>query len=320
MAVGYKQLESAFGFKSPFFSVDDNGNVTLRSITYLDEQSGEVDLTPDFSLSETQGDINFFVTELQEINPTIELTRGEEYVFALTLVNLTFRLESSGDSYTSGLSYTADGVEYQTDGAAQLKKTGFIVLNVAGNAPDTLSIVDPQTGKSITLDILDPVFTGNGNFNNLTATGNINFIGANSDIIISPTGSSTVEINPAAGSLSNMAVSATSLTATQEVNFTTVNSNITIVPTLNGKLVIDSGITGTMDNVNIGQTSPAAGTFNNLIASSGSLNNIVIGDTSPSEGTFTSLVVNQTPQTNNEVANKQYVDNNSIVYAIAFGL
>lgn len=316
MAVGYRQFESEFGFKSPFFEVDDLGNVTLRSITYVDEQTG-TELTPNYTLTETQGSVNFFVSELQQINPTLELTRGETYTFQLNLVALTFSLTNNGSYYDTGLRYTVDGEEYVEENAAQLKKTGYIVFDVPGNAPDTLAIEDPGSGVTIPINIIDPVFTGNGNFNNLTATGNINFIGNGSDIIISPTGTGTLEINPSSGSINNVSLSATTLSASSTVSLNAVNSNVSIIATLNGKVVLDSGITGTLDNIEIGKTTAAKGSFTELNATAGTINNVAIGSAT---GSFTSLEVSDTPVNVNDVTNKGYVDGNSLVFAIAFGL
>lgn len=318
MAVDYKQFQSESGFKSPFFSVDDQGNVTLRSITYLVPPEEEVDLTPDFSVTEQGG--NFFVTEENAQNPTLELVRGIEYVFRLTLTSLTFNIFSGGVLFSEGMTHTEDGVDYSEGLAAQNKNSGFVVFTVPATAPDNLTVRDITGNISFTLQITDPVFTGDGNFNNITATGNVNFIGSGSNISIAPTGAGSLTLSPSSGSIENMDITAKALSATETVTLTPTNRNVTIIPSLNGILTIDSGLTGTINNVNIGEDTPGTGNFTNFVASSGRINNVVIGDEIPTTGSFTSLGITEFPVNNNDVTNKQYVDNAVVAFAIAFGL
>lgn len=318
MAVDYKQFESEFGFKSPNFAVDDDGNVTLRSITYLVPPEEEVDLTPDFSVTEQAG--NFFITEEGAQNPTLNLVRGGEYVFRLTLSTLTFNIYTGATIYSEGLSHTEDGITYTEELAAQNKSSGFLVFNVPATAPDSLIVRDITGNITFTLSISNPIFTGDGNFNNITATGDVNFIGDGGTISIAPTGNGSVTISPPSGTIVNMDITAKTLSATDTVSLTPINKNVTITPTLNGVLTIDSGVTGTINNVNIGESTPGNGSFTNIVASSGTLNNVVIGDEIPTTGNFTSLGITQVPTNNNDVTNKQYVDNAVVAFAIAFGL
>lgn len=318
MAVDYKQFQSEFGFKSPFFSVDDQGNVTLRSITYLVPPEEEVDLTPDFSVTEQGG--NFFVTEESAQNPTLDLVRGTEYVFRLTLSGLTFNIFSGTVLFNEGITHTEDGIDYTEGLAAQNKNSGFVVFTVPATAPENLTVRDITGNITFTLQITDPVFTGDGNFNNITATGDVNFIGAGSDISIAPTGTGSLTLSPSTGSIQNMDIVSKTLSATETVTLTPANRNVTIIPSLNGVLTIDSGLTGTINNVNIGEDTPGTGNFTNFVASSGKINNVVIGDEIPTTGNFTSLGITQFPVNNNDVTNKQYVDNAVVAFAIAFGL
>ena len=88
MPVVKSPFEAQHGFKSPGFSVDDQGNVTLKSVTYTVVEE-TVDVSGDYLLRQA-GDA-FTVdgvyqagstTELQS-NPTLTLTRGSSYVFNL---------------------------------------------------------------------------------------------------------------------------------------------------------------------------------------------------------------------------------------------
>lgn len=318
MAVNYKQFEAEFGFKSPNFSVDDEGNVTLRSITYLVPPEEEVDLTPDYNVTEQSG--NFFITEESSQNPTLNLIRGTEYVFRLTLSTITFNVYSGAILYSNGLSHTEDGIDYVEEIAAQNKNSGFLIFNIPANAPDTLTVRDLTGNISFTINLTDPVFTGDGNFNNITATGNVNFIGNGKDIIIAPTGAGSLTISPPQGTLENMNIFAKTLSVSDTVTLSPVNKNVVITPTLSGKITIDSGTTGTINNVNIGEFTPANGNFLDLKSTSGSLNNTVIGDEIPTSANFTSIGLTQSPVNSTDVTNKQYVDNAVVAFAIAFGL
>jgi hypothetical protein len=318
MAVEYKALEAEFGFKSPFFSVDEQGNVTLRSITYIVPPEETVNLTPDYNVNETNG--AFYITQLSQENPTIDLIRGNTYVFQLNLSTISFNLFADGVFYTSGVSYTTDGVDFLYDVATQNKTTGFIIFEVPANAPDTIIVGNLTQSVTFTLAITNPVYTGNGNFNNLTTTGNVNLIGDGSDITIAPTGNGTLIISPPSGSVSNMNIAAKTLSASDTVTLTPVSRNITIAPLLSGKLIIDSGTKGSINNMDIGTSVPAAGTFSNVSATSGTLNNVVIGNIVPTSGNFTSLSIQDSPVNTTDVANKQYVDSSALTFAIAFGL
>lgn len=318
MAVDYKQFEAEFGFKSPFFSVDDQGNVTLRSITYIVPPDEEVDLTPDYRVTEQNSD--FFISELSSSGVTIDVIRGSEYVFELSLSTLSFNLYDGAFIYNDGIQHTINGTDFAEGLNAQNKSSGFIILSIPADAPDTLTIRNISDTASFFLNVQDPVFTGNGNFNNITATGDVNLIGTNNDIVISPTGSSTLTISPPSGSMSNMNIIANTLSAIDTVTLSPTNRDVTISPTNNGRVNIDSGTTGSLNNINIGEFTPGTGNFTSVQASAGNLNNVIIGDEIPTSANFTSIGLSQSPVNKNDVANKQYVDNAVVALAIAFGL
>lgn len=317
MAVQYRQFESEFGFKSPNFSVDDDGNVTLRSISYIVPPDENV-LDADYTLTSTGS--SFFVAETGTINPTLSLTRGESYTFQITLTGISFNLFVGNLLYNSGLRFTEDGTNFVSGEDAQNQTNGYIVFTVPADAPDQLFIKDIAQTSSLILNIADPVFTGNGNFANLTVTGNVNMLGSGSNISIAPTGTGSLTINPVQGTLSNMAVNATTFTASDTVSITPIARDVTIIPSNTGRLILDSGTTGSLNNVDIGNTTPSTGNFTSLSASAGSLNNVVIGNITPTTGNFTNVSIQENPVNGNDVTTKRYVDSTSIALAIAFGL
>jgi len=75
---------------------------------------------------------------------------------------------------------------------------------------------------------------------------------------------------------------ATSLTVTGTVSLSPANANVTISPTGTGYVTINPAALGTIDNVTVGGTTPAAGNFSS------------IGATSRGTGLFTSLGANST--------------------------
>ena len=82
MAVEQKPFEADFGFKSPNFTVDAEGNVVVKSLSYVDD--GGVAVTKDFTVA--NAGTNFVLTDANDApiagqNPTISLLRGETYVF-----------------------------------------------------------------------------------------------------------------------------------------------------------------------------------------------------------------------------------------------
>jgi len=90
MAVTYNPFESDYGFKSPGFTVDTEGNVTLKSITYLVEEEEVVSdrfymsqIGDDQASSFAQDGVFSPNTQILAPNPTIALTRGVSYSFAL---------------------------------------------------------------------------------------------------------------------------------------------------------------------------------------------------------------------------------------------
>jgi hypothetical protein len=117
----------------------------------------------------------------------------------------------------------------------------------------------------------------------------------------------------------------TSLTVNGTVAFrqgSTVRLSVT-----GGRVVINSGTTGTIDNVDIGGSNPGVVTTYQLnVVDGGTINannvNISMSD-SQINGTVTfidDLIINTTPTQPGQATRKDYVDNASVAFAIAFGV
>lgn len=109
----------------------------------------------------------------------------------------------------------------------------------------------------------------------------------------------------------------TSLTATTAITFNTTTNNQSYTTTGAGTITITSGTTGSMNNVTIGNSTAAAGTFTSLTVTNnavispitiGSMNNVVIGSVTPAAGTFTSLTATNLSVTGSINLNEITVD------------
>ena len=105
MAVVLKQFEAEYGFKSPGFTVDNAGNVVVRTITNT-YTPPVVPPSPDFNTNETAGAFTWLKegNPLSGNNPNITLERGKTYNFVLNLSSLTFNIfqPDENDANTPG--------------------------------------------------------------------------------------------------------------------------------------------------------------------------------------------------------------------------
>ena len=341
MAVVKSPFEAQHGFKSPGFTVDEAGNVTLRSVTYTVTEEA-TDVSGDYVVRDAGGNFTFdgeFEADgvTLKLNPGVTLTRGSAYIFNLilrstnqagqTLGNNSFNIfqaDSGGyTTYDLGLSHlSTDAQTKKENSEAQGQFSGKVTFTVPTNAPNTLYYGDADNNPLGILTIEDPTITGVGSFSSILTTGNITAQGENAVITLSPTGSSgTVVINPSnGGTISNMDITAQRLTALDNVTLNGTNADIRIEPNGSaGTVKISPAAGGTIDNMNIRATTPGTVSSTNLIASAGTLNNTVIGNTKPTKAEFTTAKVQQSPTTGTAIANKKYVDSRATALAIALG-
>jgi hypothetical protein len=136
MAVIEKTLRSDFGFESPGFTVDGEGNVIVKSIT-LSSGGGGGSAT-DFTITEVGG--AFRISGLTGDNPALTLNKGQAYSFTLSLVTLKWNIRNASRTanYNTGISHS-DG---STGATAQNKSSGVFTFNISSTAPNTLSFCD----------------------------------------------------------------------------------------------------------------------------------------------------------------------------------
>lgn len=317
MAITYSPFESEYGFKSPAFTVDDQGNITARSITFTVSEDEET--TSDFIITQS---VSGQFREANEVadNPQISLLRGSTYSFSLSLTGLTFNiLTDDGSAYFDEGIKHVDTASVETTGrAAQNKSTGTFTFDVPVDAPSTLRYASNAGVPFGTFSIADPVITGNGNFNTLNVAGNINAIGSDANIRLQPTGNGSVNISADSGNISGLSVNASSLTSISgAVDLRPANANLTLIARGNGITTIDSAVTGSLNNIAIGGNVPSTGAFTNLTATN--LDSTIIGANTPAVGNFTTVTSTVAPTTPTSLTNKRYVDSNVTAFAIALG-
>ena len=114
MAVVFKPFETDYGYKSPGFSVDTEGNVIVRTITNT-YTPPVIPPAPDFNVNETAGNFSFLQNGEAVIgsNPTITLERGSTYNLVLDMNSIAFNIykpdvqdpNALGVLYSEGLSH-----------------------------------------------------------------------------------------------------------------------------------------------------------------------------------------------------------------------
>ena len=134
-------------------------------------------------------------------------------------------------------------------------------------------VISPTTGGNLNNVAIGNITNRAGTFTQLSATGSVTMSDGNQQITMSPTGTGTVTINPTAtgSNINNVAIGAitpkpgtlTNLSANGHVTFTD-SQTITISPIGTGTLTINPNVPGSMHNVTVGLTTPAASQFTTI--------------------------------------------------------
>jgi hypothetical protein len=113
-----------------------------------------------------------------------------------------------------------------------------------------------------------------------------------------------------------------SLTSVGTLTGLTVQGNTTIS---NGLVQINSLSTGTINNIDIGETTPGNGTFVSLTATTGTITTLnsttaTLGTASATTVTSGTVVLNNAPTALNHATTKSYVDTQITALSIALGM
>ena len=293
-------FESKYGFKSPSFVVDEQGNINATSITLA--VSGSGGSASDFVVTENADDTGFIIAGFENASPVIFLQRTKTYFFNIDTPDLTFSFYnlSNDDFYTNGLSHS-DG---SRESEAKEKISGTYTFRVPVDAPPSLtyrgkntlnefvqgqiSIGDPD-GVFGEVDISSEANATDAISGALTVAGGVGiakdlFVGGNlfvDEITLDGSGTPTLESDTNLELLANF-----------RIIFKIDNNTIGFID--------ESGSSIPVNNTTIDDT--------------------VIGSVIPAAATFTSASVTELPTTGTGVANKTYVDQSSLSFSIAFGL
>jgi hypothetical protein len=134
-------------------------------------------------------------------------------------------------------------------------------------------VINPTTGGNIGNAHIGNVTNRAGTFTQLSATGSVTMSDGNQQITMSPTGTGTVTINPVAtgSNINNVAIGAitpkpgtlSNLSANGHVTFTD-SQTLTFSPIGTGTLTVNPNLPGSMHNVTVGLTTPAASQFTTI--------------------------------------------------------
>lgn len=220
---------------------------------------------------------------------------------------------------------------------------GYTYLAVSGQGTISLNANNNTLNVAGTNGI---VVSTNATTNTLT----FNTGGTITDLIVT----NSLTVNPTTtGAMNNVVIGAsapraatfTTLTATSTVSLSPANSTITLTPTGTGTVTIAPATTGSINNVTIGNITPAAVTSTTLTATgnvtlngnnavvtispvgsgtvivnpavTGSINNVVIGAVTPAAGRFTTLTMTTQPTGSNSAVTFGYAAALASAYSIA---
>ena len=198
---------------------------------------------------------------------------------------------------------------------------GYTYLAVAGqptiglNSTSNTLTIQPAGGISVTTNATTNTVT-------LNTSGSIADLTVTNSLTANPTVTGAIN-NVVVGAVSPSSGTFNALTALSTVSFSPNNASITISPTGTGTVTVNPTVTGNINNVVVGATTPAAGTFTILSstgnvsfngnnanisisptgtgivtinpAQTGSINNVTLGLGAPLAGRFTTVRMTTQP-------------------------
>lgn len=279
-------LESKYGFSSPGFTVDEDGNVIVKSII---DESAQNSLADDFIVSFDEG----YIINSNSSTPPITLSRGRTYIFNLNLLDthaFSILLDDNITLYNEGLKFD-DG---STGLASQGKTVGRLQFAVPMSAPATLSYGNVSHNVFGTINVVDP----SGRFDNISVT-------SHASDALSVTGGIIAD------TISSTSILVENATVTSALETAAIMSTGNLVLDFSDNLII------TVSNTELGRINS---TGLSVPINSTTIENTTIGLTSPSTASFITASVAEAPVQSTSIANKQYVDTTATSIAIAFGL
>ena len=299
------QFESGYGFRSPGFAVDAEGNLTAASFNIVQDVVAGV---YDFVVSETDS-TNFTIQNYVGNNPSLTLSRGRQYTFQLSLTNFEFYIKQS-----DGVTNQNTGVSHSSGDTgldAQGKSSGIISFLVPANAEDTLYYQNESGTARGTITVVDP----EGLFSEIEVTATTNSTSATTGALTVAGGLGVAKDLYVEGSLN---VAGTGISKIESFTNLELNSANKII------LKIDNNTLGTLNSQGLETTLNNSNITTSTITTStialSTINETTIGLTTPASAKFTAAEITTAPINNNDATNKTYVDTTVTALSIALGM
>lgn len=292
-------FDSEYGFTSPGFTVDREGNLTATSFNIV--QSDAVSGVFDFIITDDQA--NFFIENQIGNNPAITLARGRTYTFRLDLTAFAFFIKRA-----DGITNQNTGLNHSSGDAgadAQGKSDGVLSFTVPLTAEDTLFYTNEQSSVSGTISVVDPI----GLFSTVEITENTASTSASTGSLIVAGGVGILQDLYIGGSLNVAGVGIPKLESSTNLELSAGNKIILQIEDTKIGEITAQGLELPINNSSI----------NNSSITSSSINSTSIGNVTPSSAVFTTARVSSPPLEQNDVTTKSYVDTNITALAIALG-
>jgi hypothetical protein len=282
-------FRSEYGFKSPNFTVDANGNISASTLT-LSVDNSEAGLAADYDFVEAAG--NFRFDGQLNNQPGITVYRNQTSTIDLAFTTLVFKIFSSvtpGSTavYSSGLRHS----ESTVGDSAQGKSSGRLTWTIPLSAPDTLYYGNVDGTVYGVITVLDQA----RNFSEVSITNTTQSTSVSTGALKVSGGLGVVGNANIGGTMSVASMISATGGVTGDLNGSVYSDNSTLlVDSVNGRIV---------------------GPINNS-----TIDNTTIGATTPSTASFTTATLSGAVSGVTAVPNKKYVDETSTAFAIAFGI
>ena len=263
---------------SPFYQ--DNGvtplvNVKLTfKVTYFERLTPTYIPTIDGESSNTGGESGVFKNWKNSNLPDGFMAVNETGSIAISNIGL---IQATGQTeLTPNFILTKLNIS-NTDSAITITTASSAITFSLENIAN-LNVTNTFTANTVSVSNFNNVAIGgstpvDGTFTQLTTTGAVSAVSTNQQISLAPTGTGTVTISPATtGTINNVAVGAASpnaatvsaLTLNSTGSFVSNGQTITISPTGTGTVAFNPANLGSINNVSIGTTTPADGSFTTI--------------------------------------------------------
>lgn len=296
-----QQYSSEYGFKSPGFSVDENGNITATSIALTDEiASGVVD----YSLTNENDAI--FINGLVGSYPALDVFKARTLTLDLDLDNLQlyFYKEDRTTLYGEDNLIHSSG---DSGVAAQGKSTGIIEITVSPTYDEGIIYYTDQTASIYgVITINDPI----GTFGSLSVTSVLNSTSKTTGALTVSGGVGIAKTLNVGEQLNVPVIDAKTISAFE------INSNEGLILNVDPQITVlatDSSQLGTISDS--GLTIPVT----NTTVTASVIENTTIGLTDPAAAEFTQAKVEKVPTDGTDISNKSYVDVTATALSIALG-